>query len=126
MIPDIEELEDKHFTQMNQRELEFWRNHNENKINHHDVHGGKRNHVHVHGQNSYEHEKRKFEECWRLRQEGKEFVTEARFKDRDLRADIYVLDNDQIIEIESSKYQVEQRKEEYPENVEIIFLEDEE
>jgi len=128
MIPgqhDIDELKDKHPSRMNKEELEYWRNHNENKINHHDVSGAKRNYVHVHPQNTYEHEKRKFEECWRLRQEDKQFVTEARFKDRDLRADIYVLDTDQIIEIETSSYKVEERKDKYPDDAHIILLEEE-
>lgn len=107
----------------NLTELELERNQNLNKINHQDA--LKRNHVAVHPQNTHEHEKRKWEKCWELRQNGKHFVTEARFKDRELRADIYVLDDDQIIEIETSSYELEQRKEKYPENTEFILLEEE-
>jgi len=108
----------------NMTDQQIEKNKNLNKIVTEDATGQKRNYVHIHPQNSYAHEKRKFQECWKLRQEGKEFVTEARFKDRDLRADIYVLDTDTIIEIESTSYELEERKKEYPENTEFILLED--
>lgn len=110
----------------NMTDLEIERNQNLNKIVTEDATGQKRNYLHIHPQNSYAHEKRKFEECWKLRQQGKQFVTEARFKDRNLRADIYVLDTDQIIEIESSSYELAERKKEYPEDTEFILLEEEE
>jgi protein associated with RNAse G/E len=109
----------------NMSELEIERNKNLNKIVTEDATGQKRNYVHIHPQNSYAHEKRKFEECWKLRQNNKQFVTEARFKDRDLRADIYVLDDDQIIEIESTSYELQERKKEYPKDTEFILLEEE-
>jgi len=108
----------------NMNELEMERNKNLNKVKHQDA--LKKNHVALHPQNTKEHETRKWEECWRLRQEGKHFVTEARFKDRDLRADIYVLDTDHIIEIETSSYELSERKEEYPDDTTFILLEEEE
>lgn len=105
-------------------DLEMKRNQNLNKVNHQDA--LKKNHVALHPQNTKEHEKRKWEECWKLRQKGKHFVTEARFKDRDgIRADIYVLDDDRMIEIETSSYELEERKEKYPEDTEFILLEEE-
>lgn len=105
------------------KELE--RNQNLNKVNHQDA--LKKNHVQIHPQNTYEHEKRKWEECWKLRQLDKHFVTEARFKNLDgVRADIYVLDDDKMIEIETSSYELEERKKKYPENTEFILLEEEE
>lgn len=110
-------------SRFNISELEKERNQNLNKINHQDA--LKRNHVALHPQNTKEHEFRKWKECWKLRQQNKHFVTEARFKERDLRADIYVLDDDKIIEIETSSYELEERKEEYPEDTEFILLEEE-
>jgi len=108
----------------NMNELEMERNKNLQKVKHQDA--LKRNHVALHPQNTKRHEKRKWEECWKLRQQGKHFVTEARFKDRDLRADIYVLDDDRLIEIETTSYELEERKEEYPEDTEFILLGEEE
>lgn len=84
-----------------------------------------RNCVRLHPQNTSKHELRKAEECLKLRREGKHFVTEAEFKDKDIRADIYVLDTGEIIEIETSDYKLEQRKQKYKnEELNIIHLED--
>lgn len=86
-----------------------------------------RNCVRVHPQNSLEHEKRKFEKCWELAQDGKAFVTEARFSDKDIRADIFVLDTGHIYEVESSDYELDQRKADYPDDkMTVIPLYDDE
>lgn len=93
--------------------IEKTRNDNARKIKNTD--SRHRNCIRVHRQNSKRHEMKKVEICWELLQDGKEFITEARFKDSDIRADIYVLDDDEIIEIESTDYKLEERKNKYPE-----------
>jgi len=67
------------------------------------------------------HEKKKFELCWKLEQENKKYICEARFNDRDLRADIYVLDDDELLEIESSEYELQDRKNQYPESKTWVY-----
>lgn len=76
----------------------------------------KTNVVDIHPQNSKAHEQKKFELCWQLEQNQKKYVTEARFQKRDLRADIYVLDDNELLEIESSQHELSERKQKYPEN----------
>lgn len=56
------------------------------------------NAIRVNPGNSYEHELAKFNECWHLAEEGKQFVTEAVFFNGK-RADIFVLDTSEVIEI---------------------------
>lgn len=107
---------------MNQAELQRFRNQNMRKIKHED--SQHYNKLNIHAQNTFQHEKKKFEICYQLREQGKHFITEARFKNKDIRADIYVLDDDKIIEIESSSYEMSERKKDYPENTEIILLEE--
>ena len=104
----------------NINELEAKRNQNAHKIKHNDA--MTRNHVAIHPQNTKKHEKKKWEICWELRQQGKHFITEARFKNKNIRADIYVLDDDKMIEIETSSYKLQERKNKYPENTEFILL----
>lgn len=99
---------------MNQKDKWQTRNQNAKKLLPADR--KKQNVVNIHPQNSKRHEQKKFELCWELEQENKKYVTEARFKDRDLRADIYVLDDDEILEIETSKHELENRKNKYPEH----------
>lgn len=107
---------------MNEHELEIKRNDNARKIKHEDA--MHRNCIKIHPQNSKRHEMTKVKKCWELLQQGKEFVTEARFKDKDIRADIFVLDNGNIYEIESSDYKLEERKKDYPENkTKVLHLE---
>lgn len=97
---------------MNQEQLRKTRNDNRRKLVEKDR--KKTNVVDIHPQNSKKHEQKKFELCWKLEQQGKKYVTEARFKNRDLRADIYVLDDNEILEIESSKHELKDRKNQYP------------
>lgn len=96
---------------MNKRELREFRNECRRRLREKDR--NKTNQLNIHPQNSYEHEKKKFEICWELEQEGKKYITEARFKDRDIRADIFVLDDDEIHEVETTQYELEERKREY-------------
>lgn len=104
---------------MNQKELATTRNDNARKIEHTDARH--RNCIRLHPQNSKRHEMKKVELCWELLQDGKEFVTEAKFKDKDIRADIYILDTGELWEIESSDYELEERKSKYPEDKTTIF-----
>jgi len=97
---------------MNQKELEIKRNRNAQKINNND--SRHRNRVNLHKQNTRRHEMKKAELCWQLEQEGKHYITEARFKNKNLRADIYILDDDELWEIETSKTELSNRKNKYP------------
>lgn len=101
--------------------IEKTRNDNARKLEH--TSRRHRNCIRIHPQNSKRHEMKKVEICWELLQEGKEFVTEAEFEDKDIRADIYVLDDAEIIEVESSDYELDERKSKYPdEKLTIIHL----
>jgi len=104
---------------MNKEELRKTRNKNLRKLKNKDR--KKTNTVDIHPQNSKAHEKKKFELCWQLEQKNKEYVTEARFKDTDLRADIYILDDDEIWEIETSKQELSDRKNKYPQHSTYVF-----
>jgi len=104
---------------MNQKELEQTRRENAKKINNSD--SRHRNKVNLHRQNTKKHEMKKAELCWQLEQQGKEYITEARFKNRDLRADIYVLDDDEVWEIETSKQELADRKSKYPEYSTYVY-----
>jgi len=104
---------------MNKEELLRERNRNRRKLVEKDR--KKTNVVDIHPQNSKAHEKKKFELCWKLEQENKKYICEARFKDRDLRADIYVLDDDELLEIESSEYELQDRKNQYPESKTWVY-----
>ena len=104
---------------MNQAELSRERSKNADKIMREDR--KHRNKVNLHRQNTEKHEMRKAELCWELEQQGKHYITEARFKDKDLRADIYVLDDDEIWEIETSKHELSDRKNKYPEYSTYIY-----
>lgn len=110
---------------MNQAELQRKRKERERNVKYEA--SQHRNKVTIHPQNTKKHELKKAEICYNLLQEGKHFITEATFKDKDIRPDIYVLDNGNMIEIETTTYNLEERKEKYPgDNLIIIPLEDEE
>lgn len=105
---------------MNQKELAIRRNNVARRIKHtSSIH---RNYIQLHPQNSKEHEMKKVEICWNLLQKDKEFITEAEFRDKNVRADIVVLDDKKIIEIESSDYKLEERKKHYPEDFELQIV----
>jgi len=105
---------------MNEKELAIKRNDVAREIKHtSSIH---RNYIQLHPQNSKEHEMKKVEICWELLNQEKEFITEAIFKDKNVRADIVVLDDKKIIEIESSDYKLEERKKHYPEDFELEIV----
>jgi len=80
------------------------------------------NRLNIHPQNSRRHERKKFELCWKLEKQDKHYITEARFKDRDIRADIYVLDDDELWEVETSQRELEDRKDKYPDGTYVFPL----
>jgi len=65
--------------------------------------------------NTLEHELAKFFTCWELANQGKSFVTEAIFENKK-RADIFVLDDGEAIEIvkSESKESIRKKRGEYP------------
>jgi predicted PilT family ATPase len=104
---------------VNKKNLERRRNQNARKINNSD--SRHRNKINIHPQNTKKHEQKKFQLCYKLEQENKHYITEARFKDKNLRADIYILDDDELWEIETSREQLEKRKNTYPEDKTYIW-----
>ena len=82
---------------MNQLELQTRRNNIRRLFRHQS--GIHVNCVRINSGNTYEHERAKFEECWKLAKLGKEFLTEAETPDKSKRADIVCLDEGYIIEI---------------------------
>jgi len=104
---------------MNQKELEQTRRENADKIMYED--SRHKNKVNLHRQNSRRHELKKAELCWKLEQQEKHYITEARFKNKDLRADIYILDDDEIWEIETSKQELADRKSKYPQYSTYVY-----
>lgn len=93
---------------MNRSELEITRKRNFSLLDR--GYRPKINAIELEINNSYEHEKGKFDEMWRLLQEGKlkkkwevpKIVSEARFSNT-LRADLFDLDNGEVIEIVNSE-----------------------
>ena len=82
----------------------------------------KRNKV-VFGKNeSLEHAIKKLTKCYELRQEGKEFITEAKFFKHEGRADIFVTDDCRAIEIVVSEKpeSIEKKRRKYPCKIEVI------
>jgi len=99
---------------MNQLELQTKRNNSARVCRHTSkIH---RNCIRINTNSTYEHEKKKFDECWRLAKEGKAYITEAEGEDKSWRADILVLDDNLAIEIVKSEtdesIQIKNRK--YP------------
>jgi len=99
---------------VSKQELRQKRNDNARKIM--DDDSRHRNCIRLHPQNTVEHEMKKAEICWELLQEDKEFITEARFENRDIRADVFVLDNGNIFEVETDPSDVDERKSDYPDD----------
>ena len=89
----------KEVIHMNKRDLQRERNNNPRQLEHSSkIH---RNCIRINTGNTYAHELKKFEECWRLATEGKEYITEAVVEGTKRRYDILVLDTGEIIEIET-------------------------
>ena len=86
--------------------------------------GSHRGCIRINPSNSYEHEKAKFDECYELAKNGKEYLTEAIFHNGK-RADIIVLDENRVIEILHTE-KLEEAKEKvkgYPGGLDIEFKE---
>ncbi len=81
-----------------------------------------RNCIRINSGDTEKLENKKFEIAWNLANEGKEFVTEAEFKDRDIRADVLSLDDKKIYEIETDPTDFELRKSDYPDDFEIEMI----
>lgn len=66
--------------------------------------------------NTYAHEKKKFDVCWELLQQGFSFVTEARFKQNKGRCDVLDITNGYGIEIVCSEKEesIVKKKQKYP------------
>ncbi len=91
----------------------------------------KRNVVNINAHNSIEHEKIKFEICYRLKSEGQHFFTEAPIcgsGNKKGYADIVILDTGTIIEIlvSETEEQVKKKVEKYPRMMEIVSVTDSE
>lgn len=86
---------------MNQKTMAIQRNHTARMFRHNSkIH---RNCIILNSHNSEVHEKFKFKKCWELLKEGKEFLTEAKTLDGKRIADIVVLDDTLIIEIQNNE-----------------------
>ena len=84
---------------INKKDLQREKNNNTRPLEHTSkIHRGC---IRINTGNTYAHELKKFEECWRLSEEGKEYITEAVVEDTKRRYDILVLDTGEIIEIET-------------------------
>jgi hypothetical protein len=67
--------------------------------------------------NTYDHEKRKFDECWKLALAGKSFITEGELENPfKKRVDICSLDDAVIIEVQKSETDesIEEKRKTYP------------
>lgn len=73
-----------------------------------------RNCIRVNSNNTIEHEQLKFEICYWLKKNGKEFITEAKFSDGSGIADILVLDDDIVIEVLHSETEERFKTKNYP------------
>jgi hypothetical protein len=106
---------------MNNRDLEIKRNDVARLFRHSSkIH---RNCVRLNAGNTFPHEERKFIECMKLKQEGKEFLTEAEFeRPFKARADIVVLDEGVVIEIQHSESNesIEEKKKTYPLPIKVV------
>jgi hypothetical protein len=85
---------------MNKRDLQRAKNDNARRLEHTSkIH---RNCIRINTGNTYAHELKKFEVCWALAKDGKEYITEAVVEGTKRRYDIFVLDTGEIIEIETN------------------------
>ena len=100
---------------MNKQDLMRTRNDAMREIRFTNKTGSHRNCLRLSTANTKEHEFKKFEICWELLKEGKQFITEAIF-DNGSRADIVVLDDHKVIEILHSEKELdcERKFEKYP------------
>ena len=84
----------------------------------------RRNVLYIHKQNSLEHELGKFLVAWELLQNESEIVTEAWFKQRKGRADVFELDTMTVYEVleteEAARFNAKSLY--YPHNVTIVGI----
>ena len=113
---------------MNKRKKQFWENYYSQKIRYSNRSGSHKNCIRVFKNNTYEHEKTKFEISWKLIKEGYSIWTECIFTTGQ-RADIMAIkdDNAYLIEIEtpkSPKLMNEKilEKYKYPDEFELIIV----
>lgn len=107
---------------MNDSELKLKRNNTARLFEHSSkIH---RNCVRINVGNTIEHERKKFETCFELKKQGKEFITEAVFEKSRKRADIVVLDDGLCIEIAHSESEesLKCKDESYPLPIRIIRI----
>ena len=71
--------------------------------------------IKINSHNTLEHELAKFFLCWELKSLGKEFVTEAIFSNKK-RADIFVLDDEEALEVVKSESEesIKRKEADYP------------
>lgn len=83
----------------------------------------KTNSLKIHGQNLKPHELMKFHICYQLASEGKDYITEAIFKNGK-RADILVPGDMKVIEVLASETiaDCEKKVKDYPIEFEVIFV----
>jgi len=83
-----------------------------------------RNMVKIGKGNTKAHERTKFDICWGLLQEDRNFVTEARFKSGG-RADVFDITTGVVYEVicSETKKQCEEKVKKYPCELEIIIVE---
>ena len=85
--------------------------------------GSFKNHIRINIGNTYDHEKAKFDECWKLKKQGFDFFTEA-----DLvgggRCDIIDIDNGEVIEIlhTETDEQAREKTKKYPSGLFIRYV----
>src|SRR3990167_710277 len=85
----------------------------------------KLNSIKISAANTYEHERMKFEICYQLAKEGKDFITEVYFSNSKFHCDILVLDDLKIIEVLGTETEEECREKvkNYPDAFEKIMVE---
>jgi len=83
-----------------------------------------RNTVRINSGNTFKHEFAKFFLCWKLKQEGSEFISEAIFQRRYARTDVLDLDECVAYEVMHSENQqsIDAKKDFYPKEVTIVAV----
>ena len=112
---------------MNKQKKQFWENFFTQKIRHSNRVGNHSNCIRIFRNNSYIHEKTKFDICWKLIKQGYTVFTECIFSEGG-RADIMAIRGrcGYLIEIETKKSAKElakklKQKENYPFDFELVF-----
>jgi hypothetical protein len=108
---------------MNNKERQKIINDNLRLLDPYSRHGSYVNQIRINIGNSYEHERLKFDECFRLKKKGYDFFTEAEFPNGG-RADIVDLVNGEIIEILHSETIEEamDKTKKYPSDLFVRFI----